>query len=99
VHVEVEAALLECPGVLEAAVIGVPHERWGEAVHAVVYVDGGAGLDGPALLEHCRGRIAGYKVPRTIDLRTEPLPRSGAGKLLKHELREPLWAGHTRRIA
>ena len=95
---EVEEALYRHPGVLEAAVFGVPDERWGEAVHAVV-VPRNEGITVDELIEHCRGLISGYKMPKAIELRTEPLPKSGAGKVLKRELREPFWAGHDHRIA
>jgi long-chain acyl-CoA synthetase len=88
--VEVESALYEHPAVLEAAVYGVPDVRWGEAVHAVVVVRDGTPAS-PELAEelrrHCRSRIAGYKVPKAIELRTEPLPKSGPGKILKRQLR------------
>jgi long-chain acyl-CoA synthetase len=94
---EVEDALYFHPAVLEAAVFGVPHPRWGEAVHAVVVLR--EPVDTEALIAHCRDRIAGYKVPKTIDVRTDPLPKSGPGKILKRELREPFWAGHQARIA
>jgi len=89
--VEVENALYEHPAVLEAAVYGVPDERWGEAVHAAVVVREGTEPTAELaeeLRSHCRGRIAGYKVPKVISLRTEPLPKSGPGKILKRELRE-----------
>ena len=98
--IEVEAALSEHPAVLEAAVFGVPDPRWGEAVHAVVVLAADAqDLDAADLIAHCRTLIAGYKLPRTIELRREPLPKSGAGKVLKHTLREPFWAEHSRRIS
>jgi long-chain acyl-CoA synthetase len=96
--VEVESALGEHPAVAEAAVFGVPHERWGEAVHAVVALRPGHAATPDELIEHCRSLIAGYKLPRTIEIRDEPLPKSGAGKLLKHVLREPHWQGHERRV-
>jgi long-chain acyl-CoA synthetase len=93
--VEVEAVLSRCAGVDEVAVFGVPDERWGEAVHAVV-----VGRASPeALIEHCRASLAGFKVPRSIEVREEPLPKSGAGKLLKHRLREPYWAGRDRMVS
>ncbi len=76
--------------------IGVPDERWGERVHAIVVPKQGSALTADALMEHCRGRIAGYKCPRSVDIRDTPLPLSGAGKVLKRELREPYWQGFTR---
>jgi long-chain acyl-CoA synthetase len=90
--IEVESVLCSHPAVLEAAVFGVPHETWGEAVHAVVTVSPGADVTQEELIAQCRGSIAGFKVPRSVDVRLEPLPRSGAGKLLKNPLREPFWA-------
>src|SRR5271155_161592 len=96
--VEVESALLEHPSVLEAAVFGVPDPQWGEAVHAAVVVAAGEDLTGADLIAHCRGRVAGFKVPRSIELRSEALPKSGAGKVLKRELRDPHWAGKERRV-
>ncbi len=96
--VEVEVALAEHEAVREAAVFGVPDPRWGEAVHAVVVVEGRSEVTPEELIAHARQRIAGYKVPRTIELRHEPLPKSGAGKVLKNVLREPFWAGQERRV-
>jgi long-chain acyl-CoA synthetase len=94
---EVEAALLRHPAVAEAAAFGVPDDRWGEAVHAVVVPRDRITAD--ALLDHCRELIAGFKLPREIELRDEPLPKSGPGKVLKTELREPFWAGRERRVS
>jgi long-chain acyl-CoA synthetase len=96
--VEVEAALLEHAAVKEAAVFGTPHSRWGEAVHAVVVLKEEATVTSEQLITHCRSLIAGYKVPRSIDLRTQPLPKSGTGKVFKNRLREPFWVGHDRRV-
>jgi long-chain acyl-CoA synthetase len=96
--VEVEAALAEHPAVLEAAVFGVPDPRWGEAVQAVVVAADGARPTVAELIAHCRERLAGFKVPREIELRDAPLPKSGPGKVLKRELREPYWAGRERRV-
>src|SRR5262249_59935084 len=84
---EVEDVLYRHEAVLEAAVFGIPDERWGEAVHAVVVPRGDVTPD--ELVAHCRASIAGYKVPKTIELRAEPLPKSGAGKGLKRELPAP----------
>jgi long-chain acyl-CoA synthetase len=89
---EVEDVLYRHPAVLEAAVFGIPDARWGEAVHAVVVPRGDvAEAD---LIAHCRGAIADYKIPKRIELSSDPLPKSGAGKVLKRELRAPYWAGH-----
>lgn len=94
---EVEDALYAHPMVLEATVFGIPDERWGEAVHAVVVPRGPVTVD--ELVAHCRARIAGYKVPRSLELREEPLPKSGPGKVLKRELRGPFWEGRDEQIA
>jgi long-chain acyl-CoA synthetase len=91
---EVEDALATHPAVEEVAVFGVPDLRWGESVYAVVF--GRMQATPEELTAHCRERIAGFKIPRCIELRTEPLPKSAAGKILKRDLREPHWAGqHT----
>jgi long-chain acyl-CoA synthetase len=95
---EVENAISTMPGVAEVAVIGVPDERWGERVHAIVVPKQGSALTADALMEHCRSQIAGYKCPRSVDIRDTPLPLSGAGKVLKRELREPYWQGFTRGV-
>ena len=94
---EVEDALASYPGIEEVAVFGVPDPRWGESVYAVVFSRKDATPD--ELTAHCRGQIAGFKVPRCIELRTEPLPKSAAGKILKRELREPHWAGQQAQVA
>jgi long-chain acyl-CoA synthetase len=93
---EVEEALYAHAAVLEAAVFGVPDAHWGEAVHAVVVAR--TEVTPEELIAHCRAAIAGYKVPKAIELRIEPLPKSGAGKVLKRELREPYWQGRASRV-
>jgi long-chain acyl-CoA synthetase len=95
---EVENALYQHPAVLEAAVLGIPDERWGEVVLALVVLKPGMMATPEALTTHCRSVIAHYKCPRQVELRTEPLPKSGSGKILKAELREPYWQGHGRRV-
>jgi long-chain acyl-CoA synthetase len=84
---EVENAIAGHPAVAECAVIGVPDERCGERVHAVVVLRDGRSLALEELSAHCGELIADYKCPRSVDVRAEPLPRSGAGKILKTELR------------
>jgi long-chain acyl-CoA synthetase len=79
-------------------VIGVPDERWGERVHAIVTPSPGRSLDPEALIAHCRARIAGYKCPRSVEVRLEPLPLSGANKVDKGALRAPYWAKRRSRL-
>jgi long-chain acyl-CoA synthetase len=95
---EVENALSAHPAVAACAVIGIPDNRWGEAVHAVVHLKQEGAATETALIEHCRELIAGYKCPRSIELRLEPLPVSGAGKILKTELRKPYWQDEARHV-
>jgi len=96
---EVESAIHQHAGVAESAVIGIPDPTWGEQVHAIVRLHDGVDLDEAILIEHCKRLIAGYKCPRSVELRKEPLPLSGAGKILKNELRRPYWAGRERSIS
>ncbi len=96
---EVESAIHEHPDVAECAVIGVPDDQWGERVHAVVVPRSGALLDAAAIQVHCRALIAGYKVPKSVDIRDEPLPLSAANKILKAELRKPFWEGRDRAVS
>jgi long-chain acyl-CoA synthetase len=94
---EVEEALYSHPAVLEAAVFGVPDDTWGEAVHAVVVPR--SPVTGDELQAHCRSLIAGYKVPKEVEVTEVPLPKSGAGKVLKRELRAPFWQGRDTQIS
>ena len=89
---EVENVLATHPAVALCAVIGIPHDAWGETVHAVVMLKPGASATEEELRTHCRTQIAGYKCPKSVELR-EALPLSAAGKILKRDLREPFWAG------
>ena len=96
---EVENALAQHPAVAQCAVIGIPNERWGEQVHAIVVAKNGASATSEELIEFCKTLIAGYKCPRSVDVTTTPLPLSGAGKILKRELRKPFWENRERRVS
>jgi len=95
---EVESAVSTHPAVAQVAVIGIPDDRWGEAVHAVIYLKPGQSATEMDIIEHTRNSIARYKVPKSVTFRDEPLPLSGAMKVLKRELRAPFWEGHDRNI-
>ncbi len=94
---EVENAVQGCPGVADVAVIGVPDDKWGEAVKALVVVDGDAAPTPEAVIAWARERIAAYKVPKTVDF-IEALPRNPSGKILRRELRAPYWEGRDRAV-
>jgi acyl-CoA synthetase (AMP-forming)/AMP-acid ligase II len=94
---EVENVLAQHPAVAMAAVIAVPDDIWGERVHAVVVPAGGQAVTLDELTAFCKERIAGYKTPRSLEL-VETLPLSGAGKVLKRELRRPYWEGQERAV-
>ncbi|MCY1401915.1 Long-chain-fatty-acid--CoA ligase [compost metagenome] len=94
---EVENALAQHSAVAACAVIGIPSAEWGESVHAVVVRKPGASVAAEELIVHCKRLIAGYKCPRSVDFR-EALPLSGAGKILKTELRKPYWTGKGRQV-
>ncbi|HYK84478.1 MAG TPA: long-chain-fatty-acid--CoA ligase [Ktedonobacteraceae bacterium] len=96
--VEVENALYTHPAVLEAAVVGIPDETWGESVHAIIVCKSGMSVSRDELIAHVRTQIASYKVPRSIEFQAEALPKSGAGKILKRDLREKYWVGKSRRV-
>jgi long-chain acyl-CoA synthetase len=94
---EVENALARHPAVAACAVIGIPDDKWGEAVHAVVVVKPTMQITAEDLVVHCHTLIAGYKCPRSIEFR-EALPVTGAGKIQKTELRKPYWEGRSRAV-
>jgi long-chain acyl-CoA synthetase len=96
--VEVENAIASHPAVAQVAVIGVPSEKWGEAVHAIIVVHDGTEVTEMEIITHTREWIAGYKVPKSVEFRSEPLPLSGAMKVLKRELRAPYWEGKDRAV-
>ncbi len=95
---EVEQAISKHPAVEQVAVIGIPHDTWGEQVHAIVVLRAGATATNSELIDFTRSRIAGYKAPKSVEVRSEPLPLSGAMKVLKRELRRPYWEGHDRAV-
>jgi len=95
---EVENALASHPAVAQVAVIGIPSEQWGEAVHAIVVLQPDQSATEDELKEWTREHIAGFKVPKSVDFRDTPLPLSGAMKVLKRELRAPFWEGRERMV-
>jgi acyl-CoA synthetase (AMP-forming)/AMP-acid ligase II len=94
---EVEDALQMHPAVREAAVFGVPDEKWGETVHAVIAIRPGSRVTSEELIEHCRSLIASYKKPTSITF-VDALPQQENGKIDKLSLRDPFWAGRARRV-
>jgi acyl-CoA synthetase (AMP-forming)/AMP-acid ligase II len=95
---EIEEVLLRHPSVVEAAVFGIPDEHWGEAVHAVVVLHPHAAAAEDGIIDFCSSSIARYKLPKRIEF-ADALPRNAAGKILRRELRDPYWAGLTRRVS
>ncbi|WP_340149935.1 long-chain-fatty-acid--CoA ligase [uncultured Sneathiella sp.] len=96
---EVENAVYQHPAVAECAVIGIPHETWGEQVHAVVRLHEGQDATEEAIIEFSHTLIAGFKCPRSVAFVSDPLPLSGAGKILKTELRKPYWADQEKQVS
>ena len=94
---EVESAVYGHPAVAEVAVIGIPDEKWGEAVKAVVALKPGMTATPDDIIAFARGRIAAFKAPKSVDF-IDALPRNASGKILRKDLREPYWAGRERRV-
>jgi long-chain acyl-CoA synthetase len=96
---EVENALASLPGLAECAVIGVPDEKWGERVHAIIRLAADARVGEAAVIAHCKALIADFKCPRSVEFRSDRLPVSAQGKILKTELRKPYWDARVRNIS
>ncbi len=94
---EVENALVNNPDIVDAAVIGVPDDKCGEAVRAIVVLKTGVEFDASEIIDHARARIAGYKLPKSVDF-VESIPRNPSGKILRRHLREPYWRGRDRQV-
>ena len=95
--IEVEKAVYSHPGVFECAVVAVPDDRWGEVPKALVVVKPGESLSEQEIIDHCRTKLPGFKVPKSVEF-FEALPKGGTGKILKKELREKYWAGYEKRV-
>lgn len=95
---EVENAIVRLSAVTQVAVIGIPCDKWGETVHAVIVCKPGTSISEQEIVAHCRECIAGYKVPRSVEFR-DSLPLSSVGKVLKTELRKPYWENRVRQIS
>ena len=95
--IEVEDAVFSHPAVAEVAVIGIPDEKWGELVTALVVPAPGQQVTAEDIIAHCRGRIAGYKIPKRVELR-DAIPRTATGKIQKFKLREPFWKESERQV-
>ena len=94
---EVEAAIMALPPVHECAVIGVPHDTWGEAVTAVVVLQEGNSLTEAEIVAHCKAKLGGVKTPKSVELRAE-IPKTAAGKIDRKALRKPYWAAAERQV-
>jgi acyl-CoA synthetase (AMP-forming)/AMP-acid ligase II len=95
--IEVEDCLYQHPEVAEAAVIGVPDEKWGETIKALVVLREGSVVTEVELIEHCRSNLAHFKAPSSVEIRAA-LVRTATGKLQKYKLRQPYWEGHERGV-
>jgi len=95
--IEVEKAIYSHPAVFECAVIAVPDDRWGEVPKALVVLKPGEALGEKDLIDYCRTRLPGFKLPKSIEF-LEVLPKGGTGKILKKELREQYWRGYEKRV-
>jgi fatty-acyl-CoA synthase len=95
--IEVEDCLYSLEGVIEVAVIGVPDDKWGETIKAIVVCEPGSALDEAAVIAHCKQRLAGFKSPTSVDF-VDAIPRTATGKVQKFKLREPFWSDRERQV-
>ena len=95
---EVENTIYQIKGILECAVIGIPDSKWGESVHAIIRLKDGQALTEQGVIDHCHKNIAGFKCPKSVSFREAPMPVSGAGKILKTELRKPFWKASDKQV-
>jgi fatty-acyl-CoA synthase len=95
--IEVEDCIYSCDGVAEVAVIGIPDEKWGETIKAIVVTTPGAEIDEAGVITHCKNRIAGFKAPTSVEF-VDAIPRTATGKVQKFKLREPYWPGRDRQV-
>jgi len=95
---EVEAAIFAHPSVLECAVVAAPDTKWGEVPAAIIVLKGEESLTSDDLLAFLKLRLGKFKLPRIIEISTDPLPKTGTGKIRKNELRERFWTGKEKRV-
>ena len=93
-----EDALYSHPAVLEAAVVGIPHERWVETPHAVVVLKPGVTATEEELINHCKSKVGSYKKPTSVEFMEGELPKNPAGKIARRTIRERYWAGRERKV-
>jgi acyl-CoA synthetase (AMP-forming)/AMP-acid ligase II len=94
---EIEQVLYQHPAVLEACVLGVPDDKWGEAIKAVVVLKKGEAATEEALIQHCKAELSSYKKPQSVDFVAE-LPKNPNGKIARKVVKEKYWAGKDRRV-
>jgi fatty-acyl-CoA synthase len=94
---EVEAAIMALPEVYECAVVGIPHDHWGEAVKALVVLRPGASLNEPAVISHCKQKLGGVKAPKSVEF-CDAIPKTPAGKIDRKKIRAPYWEHAERQV-
>ena len=94
---EVEATIMALAGVYECAVIGIPHDKWGEAVKAFIVPRPGTSLSEPAVISHCKEKLGGVKAPKSVEFCSE-IPKTAAGKIDRKKMRAPYWEHADRQV-